>query len=205
MSPYDRILDGVRAPKWNHHKQVRYVFWRMASGALVTDALRELCLDPQIFWNFVDKKQTTIFEKEFARAKVLQARAVADSVTIISEGRDAVSLGYMAGLEKRIRKVMRKYRKSRGTMLNAIIDLLRNDLGERERAILGRNRLQIDAAKWHAKTVDPIHYADRMDHSISTPDGETGKPLPIVVQFIDARGKAVDPVKLAKDREKVDS
>lgn len=195
---YDAILDGEHAPKWSHVKQVRYVFWRMANGGLATDALRELCLDPQVFWNFVDKKQNaTIFAKEYERAKILQARAIADSVQIIAEGRDRVSSAYMADLEKRIRRVLRRSRrKPRAIVLRNIIQFLQNDLGARERTILGRNKLQVDAAKWMAKTVDPLHYSDRMDHTISSPDGVPSAS--VVVQFVDAKGKSVSPADLAK-------
>lgn len=187
-APFSRILNGV-APKWNHFKQVDYVFWRMAHGITVFDALKELALDPIIFWRIVDGKRATPFTEKYERAKILQARAFADRVNLIAEGRDEISSNYLKTLNRRIRQIMKRHQKNRADAIREFIGIMKYDVTDRERSLIARNKLQIEAAKWIARIADPTHYHDKVDHSIAAPTDGSGEPIGITVQFVDANNQ----------------
>lgn len=189
-APFSRILNGV-APKWNHFKQVDYVFWRMAHGITVFDALKELALDPIIFWRIVDGKRATPFTEKYERAKILQARAFADRVNLIAEGRDEISSNYLKTLNRRIRQIMKRHKKNRADAIREFIGIMKYDVTDRERSLIARNKLQIEAAKWIARIADPTHYHDKVDHSIAAPVDGGGEPIGITVQFVDANNQKI--------------
>lgn len=172
---------------------MRYVFWRMQSGCTVTDAVRELHWHEGEFWNIVDLKRHAPYREEFKRAKILQSRALADSVIAIAEGRDAISRKEKKRIEKIIDKATKKMaRQKSGLAQKAILAQMLGDLREMDKIVMSRNKLQIEAVKWHAKTANPGEFGEKSTLAVGQPDGEgNATPRPIMVQFIGPDGKVV--------------
>lgn len=182
-----------KGPSWHPVKKMRYVFWRMINGAIIRDALKELHWDAAEFWHLVDLKRHAPFRVEYQRAKLLHGRAMADSITVIAEGRDAVTRKHKKSMDKMIAKAIRRISSQKSLLAQkALLSQLLGDLREHDKIIISRNKLQVDAAKWTAEKISPSEYGQKSTMALGSPDGEASGALrPIQVQFIGPDGKAV--------------
>lgn len=181
------------SPRWHPVKKMRYVFYRMICGRTVTDALAEIHWSPSEFWHFIDLKKDTPFRDEYMRAKKLQGRAIADSIVTIAEGRDSVTKRGNQQIVKLIKSELRRTKKFKSrSAMRAIITHLTANVDVNDLRALTRAKIQIEAAKWIAKAVNPAEFGDKSTVAVGQPDGEgnaTAKPL--MVQFVGPDGKAV--------------
>jgi len=169
---------------------MRYVFWRMASGVVIADSLREIFWNASEFWHLVDQKRKgSPFQLEYKRAKTLQSRALVDSVLVIAEGRDPITRRALRRTKRLIKKAMAKSRGQKSVLLQkTIVQELLHSVSEHEKAILGRNKLQIEAAKWIAAKHSPVEYGEKSTLSLGTA-GEGDELEPIQIQFVGPDGK----------------
>lgn len=191
---FTSIWDSPKTPGWHPVRKMRYVFWRMMSSCTITDAIREIHWHEMEFWNLIDLKRHGPFREEYKRAKMLQGRSLADSVQIIAEGRDRITRKHARVTKKIIDRAIKKIGRQKSDLARKLITAeLLSDLRERDKIIITRNKLQIDAAKWIAEKVNPTEYASKSTVSLAGTDGEAGIPArPIAIQFIGRDGKAVE-------------
>lgn len=187
------IYSGKKSPSWHPIKKMRYVFWRMIAGLTVADALREIHWHESDFWHLVDLKRKAPFREEYKRAKILQSRAFSDSVVAVAEGRDAITRAHTKRIRVLIRRAMKRTRGMKNrSILRVIVANMMRDVSKHDAQILGRNRLQMEAAKWIAKMANPAEFGDRASLALGAPDGEGDNVLkPIQVQFVGPDGKVV--------------
>jgi len=182
------------APSWHPIKCMRYVFFRMIGGCTVTDAIREIHWDPAQFWHLVDLKRHGPFREEYARAKKLQGRAFADSVLIVAEGRDRITRIQKKRIDRMITKSLRRIAKTKSKVYAKIIfSQLMSDLREHDKIIMTRNKLQMDAAKWIAKTANPMEFSESARIALGADLPGFGEAAPILIQFVGPDGEVVDP------------
>ncbi len=173
---------------------MRYVFWRMMDGATVTDAIRELHWRPREFWNLVDLHRAGKhpFKEEFRRAQVIQSRSFADSVHIIAEGRDRVSRGSRKRAEKMIKRALGTTKATKA--IPSVVRMLSESLSLHQKDVMTRNKMQIDAAKWLAKTGNPAEYGEKQQLGIGgvSATGHPNDSAPaIVISFVGPDGDVV--------------
>lgn len=183
------------SPRWHPVRKMRYVFWRMIAGATVTDALREIRWAPSEFWHMLDLKSGGPFEAEYQRAKRLQGRALADSVIVVAEGRDAVTRKAVRRMDKIVRKATRRIARAKsGIERRTLMQQLLGDLRENDKVVMTRNKLQVDSAKWLATKVNPAEFAETSKLAVGGSAGNTGEgeQNPILIQFVGRNGKVVD-------------
>lgn len=189
------VYTGKTRPDWHPVKKMRYVFFRMIHGETITDAINEIRWNAAEFWHLVDKDRQGPFALEYKRAKKLQGRAFADQVVTIAEGRDRVTKMSVRTLKKMVKKALRKASKQKTALgAKAIVDNLLAQIDSNEHRIIARNKMQIDAAKWVAKTSNPTEYGDQSKVALGAPDGEgeTENGLkPLLIQFVGPDGKVV--------------
>jgi hypothetical protein len=182
-------------PKWHDVRKMRYVFWRMIGGGTVRDALRDLHWHESAFWNLVDLKRHAPFREEYKRAKLLQARAMADSVLAIAEGRDPVTIRAQRKLKKLIRRGMKRMRGQKSSLAaKAVLSDLLNQIDVNEKGVIARNKMQMDAAKWIAKTANPTEFGEKNTVALNggfDGEGESGDPRPIRIEFVNPDGSVV--------------
>lgn len=191
------VWTGKKAPQWHPVKKMRYVFFRMIGGCTPTDAIDEIHWNPAEFWHLVDlkKRRHDPFREEYKRAKILMGRACADSVVVIAEGRDKTTKQSLRRLQKLIDRGFRKARRQKSAMaVKIIMENLLAQIDRNEHGIIARNKLQIDAAKWIAKTNAPSEFAEQSKMTVvpTTPDGKATKSL-ISIQFVGPTGKVMSP------------
>jgi 5-carboxymethyl-2-hydroxymuconate isomerase len=190
------VYDKSKAPLWHPIKKMRYVFFRMIGGTTVTDALAEIKWNASEFWHLVDLKRHSVFREEYKRAKLLQGRAFADAVHTIAEGRDPISRRALRRLEKIVARALGKAGRQKSSLaVKAIMDGILSTIDVNDKGIVARNKLQMDAAKWIAKTANPSEFGDKSAVALGAPDGEgnVSKSLPLVIQFVGPDGKVVMP------------
>lgn len=189
------IWEKTRRPKWHPVKKMRYVFFRMISGTTVSDALKEIRWTPSAFWSLIDAKRNDVFRDEFLRAKRLQGRAFADSVVMIAEGRDAITRASVRKMHRLIEKGMQRAKREKNALgAKAIIEGLLSQIDFNDHRILGRNKLQMDAAKWIAKTSHPAEFSDTSKIALGGAGSETPTELPpLLIQFVGPDGKVIKP------------
>lgn len=182
-----------KSPPWHPVKKMRYVFFRMICGLTVTDALREIHWSPSEFWYLIDLKAETPFRAEFIRAKLLQGRALGDSTITIAEGRDLTTRKQLKRTDKIVRRAMRDMKKQKSRLARkAIMAQLLGDLREVDKIVMGRNKLQIESAKWLAAKVNPAEFGEKSTLAVGSPDGQgNAEARPIQVQFVGPDGKVV--------------
>ena len=189
------IYDGASSPQWHPIKKMRYVFFRMIGGSTITDAIAEIHWHPAEFWHLVDLKRHGPFREEYKRAKILQGRALGDSVITIAEGRDRITRRAMRRLTKLLNKGFKKAGKQKSALAaKAMIERLLQQLDANDAKIIARNRLQIDAMKWLAKAVNPAEFGESSKLSLGMPPEDGDAPhRPIQIQFVGPDGKVVKP------------
>lgn len=189
------IWEAKRAPQWHAIKKMRYVFWRMMTGQTVTDAIRELHWEARAFWREIDldRDGKHPFKEEYSQAKLLQSRAMADAVITIAEGRDAITRKSLRAtrrvIERSLRKISRTTNKLTSKML---LQQLLADLRERDKIVITRNKLQIDATKWFAAKANPNEFADKSSLGLGgLPHGDGDNVTAITIGFVGPDGKDV--------------
>jgi hypothetical protein len=188
------IYSGKKSPPWHPVKKMRYVFFRMIGGFTITDALREIHWNAAEFWHLVDLKRYAPFREEYKRAKTLQGRSFSDSVVTIAEGRDRVTRKHKKKIEKLINKAMGRIAHSKSSFKSKmILSQLMSDLREHDKIIMSRNKLQIEGAKWIAKTSNPSEFSETSKLSLNGGSGDGGETQdPILIQFVGPDGQVVD-------------
>lgn len=190
------IYAGKKSPPWHPVKKMRYVFFRMIGGITITDALREIHWSAAEFWHLVDLKRHGPFREEYKRSKKLQGRSFADSVVTIAEGRDRITRRHQKRVDRLIEKAMRRMANSKSPIKSKMIfSSLMQDLREHDKIIITRNKLQMDASKWIAKTTNPSEFSESSRVSLGSPGGgDDGdeEQKPILIQFIGPNGRVVD-------------
>lgn len=191
------IWTSRKRPKWHPIKKMRYVFFRMISGCTITDALAEIRWTPSEFWYLLDLKRDGPFQVEYANAKKYQARAFADSVMLVAEGRDSITHANVSAMRRLVRKGLRRAGKMKNrTAMRALVESLLGRLDLNDQKIISRNKLQIDGAKWMAKTASPTEFGDTSKMTlggIPDPSGKTGDAPTLRIQFVGPDGKVVKP------------
>jgi hypothetical protein len=189
---FTAIWNGKKAPVWHPVKKMRYVFWRMMNGATVLDGIEELHWSGTEFWHLVDKDtKGNPFQLEYKRAKIIQARAFADSVVLIGDGRDRLTKRSMRKMRKLIEKGFKRAKGQKTALgAKAILSHLLDQIDRNDNRIIQRNKIQIDAAKWIAKTGAPHEYGDKTAMSLGSPDPDGSETQqPITIQFVGPDGK----------------
>lgn len=188
-------MDRKKKPSWHPVKKMRYVFFRMIHGVTITDALKEIRWSPSEFWHLIDLKRNDPFRQEYNRAKILQGRAIGDSVVSIAEGRDVLTKRSVTKMQKTIKKyLIRAGKQKTTTAARAVIESLLGKLDENGRNVINRNKVQIDAAKWLAKSVNPGEFSDSSKLSLGgLSPGDGDAVAPIIIQFIGPDGSVVEP------------
>lgn len=181
---------------WHAVKKMRYVFWRMMNGRTITDAIREIHWTPREFWRIleIERDGKTPFREEYSAAKLLQSRAMADSVLIIAEGRDSTTRFALKKTRKLIERSLRRMGRTPNALTRKILlaELLA-DLRERDKIVMTRNKLQIDAVKWLAAKFNPNEFADKSSLGLSglPHAGENDPVQSISIAFVGVDGKEV--------------
>lgn len=165
-----------RPKKWDYDKLVSYVCDKISDGKLVSDVCNRIGIRVSTFWTICD--QTETYKNLYARARKREAEQMKVYAQKVAEGRDWITIREKKRIDK-FRRTNRKYL-STGQIAST-----------RENNILGRNRLQLDAAKWIAKVTDPERFGDKQSLSVG---GEiSGDPVAITLRFVDANGRQVKP------------
>lgn len=155
---------------------------RVASGEFLTDVLRDLKISSPAFYEWVDSERHPERASAYARAKVAQSRAIADEIQSIADGEDNLTVRRRVAIEKYARQLKRQR-----TPPGVAAKLLRG----LENNLIQRNRLQVDARKWFARSLNPKEFGEKVD---MTSGGEPVKPAStVVVQFVGPDGKVVQP------------
>lgn len=187
------IYSGKRKPEWHPVKKMRYVFFRMIGGSTITDALSEIHWNASEFWHLVDLQRNAPFREEYKRAKILQGRAFGDSTVTIAEGRDRITRRHHRRMDKIIERMARRLSKTKNAVSRKMLMAqLMSDLREHDKIIMSRNKLQIEAAKYIAKTANPNEFGEKSALSLGSPagDGSTDQK-PLLIQFVGPDGKVV--------------
>lgn len=175
---------------------MRYVFWRMMKGEVITDAIREIHWDPRDFWRLVDieREGKHPFKEEYSQAKILQSRAIADSIIIIAEGRDRTTRKQIRRVEKIVDRAMRKINRTKSAFERKMLMVqLLGDLREHDKIVMTRNKMQMDAAKWFAAKVNPNEFADQSKLGLGglPLPGDGDKATAVTIAFIAPDGSEV--------------
>lgn len=188
------VWTSQKIPSWHPVKKMRYVFFRMINGQTAIDAIAEIHWNASEFWHLVDKNHLGPFALEYKRAKKLQGRAFGDRVVIIADGRDDTSRHSVRKLRLLIKKAMRRASKQKSSLgAKAILDGLLSQIDVNEHRIIARNKLQMDAAKWIAKTSAPNEYSETSKVAVggsSAGEGDDAQK-PVLIQFVGPNGKVV--------------
>jgi hypothetical protein len=155
---------------------------RVSHGEFVTDVLKDLKISAPAFYEWVDAEKHPARAKAYARAKVAQSVAIADEIQAIADGEDRLTLRRRVAIEKYARQLKRE-RVPQGIAAKLLRGLEQN--------LINRNRLQVDARKWYARSLNPKEFGDKVD---MTSGGEPMKPANTVnVQFVGPDGAVVKP------------
>lgn len=157
------------------------------------DALREIHWSMPEFWNLVDSARVdNPFQREYDRARKIQARAFSDQIVRIAEGRDHISKANARIIKKTLQRMAKSAVESpKKSIMLKIIAAMNDRVMMNRKDVIARNRLQIEAAKWIAKAGNPLEFSEKNSLALTTPDGLTTAPVPIAIQFIGPDGKAV--------------
>lgn len=186
------VWESKKTPAWHPIKKMRYVFYRMIGGRTVMDAIEEIHWNAAEFWHLVDLKRHGPFRLEYKRAKVLQGRAFADAVHTIAEGRDPISRRSLRRLEKIIATALQKTGRQKSAFaVKAILDGMLSTIDANDKGIIARNKLQMDAAKWIAKSAAPNEFGDKSAVALSGAGEGAKDSRPISIQFVGPDGKVV--------------
>jgi hypothetical protein len=186
------IWTSAKSPTWHPIKKMRYIFYRMIGGTTVADAIDEIHWSTAEFWHLVDLKRHGPFREEYKRAKMLQGRAFADAVNTIAEGRDPISRRSLHRLEKIIARAFKKAGRQKSKLaIQTIIEGMLNAIDANDKGILARNKLQMDAAKWIAKTSNPNEYGDKSAVALGAPSGDGDDRRPIQIEFVGPDGEVI--------------
>lgn len=182
-----------KRPKWHPIKMMRYVFFRMIGGCTITDAVREIHWNVAEFWHLVDLKRAGPFGLEYKRAKTLQGRSFADSVVVIAEGRDRITKRQLKRIDRLVDRAMRRITRTKSKIAAKILfSQLMADLREHDKIVISRNKLQIEGAKWMAKTTNPAEFSEQSKLSLGSPPGEgETEQRALLIQFVGPDGKVV--------------
>lgn len=165
-----------RPQKWHRDKLMAYVCEKISEGRLVSDVCRKIGIKVPRFWEIA--RSTEIYRSLYAQARKDEAEQMRVYAQKVAEGRDWITLRE----RKRIETFRKKNKRNPASNIIA---------SARESNILGRNRLQLDAAKWIAKVTDPEKFGDKQ--SLSVGGQQTGDAIGITLRFVDAKGKSVTP------------
>lgn len=195
------IWTSKKSPAWHPIKKMRYVFFRMIHGVTITDAIREIHWNVADFWHLIDHdtKSHDPFRLEYNRAKKLQARAMADSVITIAEGRDPITRKSVKNMQKIIERGLKRLKREKSPIaVKTMVESLKVQMDLNESKILGRNKLQIESAKWLAKNLHPMEFGESSKIALggTLPDGSDGSrntTSAIMIQFVGPDGKVVAP------------
>jgi hypothetical protein len=159
--------------KWNRDKVVRYVCECYGAGELLSDILYRIKLHRSLF--FAWRAASPEYSDLWAVAERDSADAQRDYVKRVSEGRDRITLAEKRKLAELIEGLAKnKKRTKSGNLIGFGL------VQELEKSLRARNALQIDAAKWYAKTTDPSKFGERVDHTLSPGTA----PLTIKIEFV---------------------
>lgn len=153
---------------------------RVAKGEFVSDVLRDVKVDPSTWYSWIDGERWPERAKLYAQARISQSHAIADEIQAIADGSDRLSMRRRIRIEKYARRLAKLNRPGWQGIIKGL-----------ESNLIARNRLQMDARKWYARSLNPKQYGDKVD---VTSGGEPVKsPAPTVVQFVGPDGKAIAP------------
>lgn len=152
---------------------------RMIQGELVIHICEDIGISQWTLYNMIDTDEA--FAKSYARARRLQSHAIAQNIQDLSDGLDPISLKKRQSIEIYAKQLQK----------NGVKDW-RKRIKDLERNLIARNRLQVDARKWYAKTLNPATYGDKVDVTSGDkplePSSNSNNSL--TVQFVRPDGKA---------------
>jgi hypothetical protein len=113
---------------------------------------------------------------------------------LIAEGRDKQTKRSMIKMRKLIKKYLRRATQQKsGTGARAVIESLLAKIEENDSKVIARNKLQIDGAKWLAKSVNPNEFSEKSTLSLNGGSDNAGIAAPITIQFVGPDGSVVRP------------
>lgn len=130
---------------------------RIIEGETVTDVCASLGINRGQLWRWTEADES--LRSEYARARSLQAHAVAEQALHAAHGMDAYAQAVelvLACEEQRIDELPDKERQAAYSILNS----LRN-------AAVSRDKLRVDTLKWTASKMSPRDYGEKqaVEHS----------------------------------------
>lgn len=157
---------GGRPRKHDHGKLMAQVCERISQGALVKDAAEEFDTSAK---NVRALGLTPEFSALYARAREMQAHAMAEQCVAIADGEDALTLFYEQAIDE-VEEEMDEAPKE-NPHRHKIIAALRANL-------LNRDKMRMDVRKWLTSKIAPPHYGDKLELG-----GANGGPVVVNVVY----------------------
>jgi hypothetical protein len=135
---------------------------RIARGELVSRVCADLKLDVSTPWRWGEDDEE--FRKAYARARELQAHAVAEQAIEAAHGMDDYAEAVELVLEREeatLEDMEPRERMAHQSFLNSL-----------RHSAVQRDKLRVDTLKWTAAKLAPRHYSDRQQVEHATPDGK---------------------------------
>lgn len=134
---------------------------RVALGETVHEVCEDIGIARSTPWRWA--QDDAAFRDTYARARELQAHALAEQTMLIAAGNDSLSIAWRVGLEALADEVERADPASRQS--------LRSLLNSLENGLIQRNRLRVDTLKWFTSKIAPKLYGERTQHEVTGKDG----------------------------------
>lgn len=146
---------------------------RVSLGETVSDVCAELQIARSTPWRWAE--DDAAFRNSYARARELQAHALAEQTMQIAAGNDGLTQAWERGIEAAADELEKSGNKQWRKVVNAL-----------ENGLVQRNRLRVDTLKWFTSKLAPKLYGEKIQQEVSGPDGE-----PVAVHVTH---EVVDPV-----------
>lgn len=158
-------LSPAKPPKRNKRKLILELCERIAEGETVTAVCSDLGIAKRDVWNWTEASKD--LRARYARARELQAHAVAEQAMLAAHGIDdfakAVEI-VLAHEEERLENMSPKAAAAHRSFINSL-----------QHASVQRDKLRVDTLKWTAGKLAPRHYGERQQIEHSAKDNA---PIP---------------------------
>lgn len=148
---------------------------RISEGETVSQVCAELGIAKRDVWNWTEADPA--LRAQYARARELQAHAVAEQAMVAAHGMDDYAQAVAIVIEHeedRLDGMEPKARAAHQSFINAL-----------QHAAVSRDKLRVDTLKWTAGKLAPRHYGDKQQVEHSAKDGA---PIPFTFRIDSASG-----------------
>ena len=148
-------------PRRNKRALITTLCERISEGETVTQVCADLGIAKRDVWNWTEADAD--LRAQYARARELQAHAVAEQAIIAASGIDDYATAVAVVLEHeedRIDDMEPKAAAAHRSFVNAL-----------RHAAVQRDKLRVDTLKWTAGKLAPRHYGDKQQVEHSAKDG----------------------------------